>query len=60
MIADFFHCVVRADTRDNVNREQNKWHRAPVRLESGGTSFPRKITTLRSHRGKVNRGDYIV
>ena len=43
--------------RGNVNREQNKWHRAPVRLESGGISFPRKITPLRSHRGKVNRGD---
>ena len=37
MIAVFFHCVVRADTRGNVNREQNKWHRAPVRLESKGT-----------------------
>ena len=40
MIAVFFHCVVRADTRGNVNREQNKWHRAPVRLERGRTSFP--------------------
>ena len=51
---------MRADTRGNVNRdEQNKWHRAPVRLESGGTSFPRKITPLRSHRGKVSRGDCI-
>ena len=56
-IAVCFHCVVRADARGNVNREQNKWHRAPVRLESGGTSFPRKITPLRSHPGKVNRGD---
>ena len=52
-------CVVCADVRGNVNREQNKWHGTPVRLESGGTSFPRKITPLRSHRGKVNRGDCI-
>ena len=59
MMAVFFHCVVRADTRGNVNREQNKWQRAPVRLGSGGTSFPRKITPLRSLRGKVNRGDCI-
>ena len=59
MIAVFFYCVVRADARGNVNRERNKWHRAPVRLESGGTSFPRKVTSLRSHRGKVSRGDYI-
>ena len=59
MITVFFYCVVRADTRGNVNREQNKWHRAPVRLESRATSFPRKITPLRSHRGKVNRGDCI-
>ena len=60
MIAVFFRCVVRADTRGNVNREQNKWHRAPIRLESGGTLFPRKITPLRSHCGKVNRCDYII
>ena len=40
MVAVFFHCVVRADACGNVNREQNKWHQAPVRLESGGTSFP--------------------
>ena len=53
MIAVFLHCVVRADARGNVNREQNKWHRALVRLESEGTLFPRKITPLRSHRGKV-------
>ena len=49
---------MRADARGNVNRDDNKWHRATVRLESGGTSFPRKITPLRSHRGKVNRRDY--
>ena len=57
MIAVFFHCVVRADVRGNVNRKQNKWHQAPVRLEIGGTSFPRKITPLPTHRGKVSRCD---
>ena len=58
MIAVFFRCFVRAYRRGNVNRERKKWHRAPVWLESGGISSPRKITPLRSHRGKVNRGDY--
>ena len=43
--------------RGNVSIEQNKLHRAPLRLESEETSFPRKITPQRSHRGKVNRGD---
>ena len=56
----FFHCVVRADARGNVNREQNKWHRAAVRLESGGTSFSRKLLSYGPDRGKVNRGYCII
>ena len=45
--------ILCADARGNKNKERKELHREQVRLESGGTSFPRKLLPYGPKRGKV-------
>ena len=49
--------ILCADARGNVNRELKELHQELVGLESGGTSFPRKLVPYGSEGGKINRDD---